>query len=159
MEAILMFARPTRPTLPKRAAVGRGAFSLMEVMAVLTVTGILISMAAPSFRRALEQSRADIAGANLRAIWSAERLYWLDHHAYTQDLDQLVAIDLIDPTIVSSAAPYSYSIAAAADNTFSAAATRSGSTHWSGEFTIDESGVTSGVVQGSGDADIQAAFQ
>src|SRR5262245_45728216 len=87
----------------------RGGFSLIEIMAVVTITGVLISFAAPSFRRAVEQSRADIAGANLRAIWTAQRLYWLEYHKYTENLDELVSLELLDPSLVSATSVYVYS--------------------------------------------------
>ncbi len=128
-------------------------------MVVLVVMGILVAMAAPSFRRALEQSRADLAGANLRAIWSAERLYWLESHAYTDDLNQLQSLQLLDPAVVSAATVYVYAVTAADNNTFTATATRTGSTRWTGEFVIDQTGTISGVIEASGEANIQPGFQ
>ncbi len=77
-------------------------YTLVEVMVVITVIGILTGLAAPSYWRAVEQSRADIAAANLRAIWVAERLYWLDHHVYAADLATLRTLGLLDPEIAAS---------------------------------------------------------
>jgi len=128
-------------------------------MMVVTVMGILISLSVPSFHRALEQSRADIAGANLRALWSAERLYWLEYRTYTTDLSQLQSLGLVDPTIVSAATPYLYAIHFADSNAFSATATRTGSGRWSGECAIDATGTVSGVVQATRVADITPGFQ
>ena len=79
-------------------SVSRG-FSLVEVMVVLTILGILIAMAVPRYTRAIEQSRADIAAANLRAIWSAERLYWLENRVYTADLNRLQTLGLLDSAV------------------------------------------------------------
>ena len=50
------------------------------MMLVLVILGVMFSLASLSSHAALEQSRADLAGANLRAIWTAERIYWLDNH-------------------------------------------------------------------------------
>ena len=136
----------------------RRGFSLVELMVVCTVMVILISMAAPSFRRSMEQSRADIAGANLRAIWTAQRLYWLEERTYTADLSVLESLDLLDPTIVAATTRYVYAISAADDSTFLATATRSGSGLWTGQFTIDEDGNVSGVVQAIGEPDIDPGF-
>ena len=58
----------------------------------MTIIGILTVIAMPSYQQALEQSQADAAAANLHAIWSAERLYWLDYQTYTTDLTQLQQI-------------------------------------------------------------------
>ena len=114
---------------------------MIEVMVVLIVMGILISMSAPSFRRAIEQTRADVAGANLRSIWSAQRLYWLEHRTYCTDLSEFVTLGLIDSTVASSTTIYVYAIQSADANVFTATATRTGSTVWSGDFTIDQTGV------------------
>jgi prepilin-type N-terminal cleavage/methylation domain-containing protein len=131
-------------------------FSIIEVMVVLTIMGILICMAVPSFEQSLEESRADHAAANLRAIWSAERLYWLDNRTYTADLSLLSALGLLDPLIVNSKSPYTYSLAAPDANTFEAAAARNGSTRWTGQFTIDQTGTVSGSVQNSGETVISS---
>ena len=137
----------------------RCGWTLLEVLGVVTMMGVLMSLSAPSFMRGLEQSRADIAGANLRAIWSAERVYWLDYHTYTADLAQLQSLGLLDPSIASATTVYVYAIQSATSSTFTATATRTGSTKWSGEFAIDETGVLSGVVQASGQPDIVPGFQ
>ena len=65
---------------------GTRGYTLVEMMIVLVVMGVMISFGIPQFSRALEQSRADVAGANLRAIWTAERIYWLDNRTYTTNL-------------------------------------------------------------------------
>ena len=136
----------------------RRGFSLVELMVVCTVMVILVSMATPSFRRSMEQSRADMAGANLRAIWTAQRVYWLEYRTYTNDLSVLESLDLLDPTIGAATTRYVYAISAADDDTFLATATRSGSDLWTGQFTIDEDGTVSGVVQALGKPDITPGF-
>ncbi len=131
----------------------------MEVMLVLVVIGVLISMSAPSFHRSIEQSCADIAGANLRAIWTAQRLYWLENRTYTSDLSELESLGLLDPTIVSGTSRYAYAVSTADATTFTATATRTGSVRWTGQFTIDESGVLSGTIQAAGQPGIVPGFQ
>jgi Tfp pilus assembly protein PilE len=125
----------------------------------MTIIGVLVSMSVPSFHHLLEKSRADLAGANLRAIWSAERVYWLENHTYTADFGTLQALGLIDSTIVSSATPYVYQITVIDDNTFVATARRAGSALWNGAFTIDETGTTSGVIFASGELNIVPGYQ
>ena len=141
------------------ASFRRRGVSLMEVMLVLIVIGVLISMSAPTFHRSIEQSWADIAGANLRAIWSAQRIYWLEYRAYTGDLSELESLGLLDPTIIAGTARYTYAVSAADSSTFTATATRTGSVRWTGQFTIDQSGVLSGAVQASGEPNIVPGFQ
>lgn len=144
---------------PPSAAPPPHGFSLVEVIVVLTVLSILVSMAAPSFRRSVEQARADVAGANLRAVWSAQRLYWLENRTYTANFSELESLGLIDPTIASATTIYVYAIASADSDSFSATATRTGSTLWSGQLSIDQTGVGSGVIQAAGYPDIVPGFQ
>ena len=125
-------------------------YTLVEMLVALIVTGVLLSMGVPKFQQSLEQSRADVAGANLRSIWAAQRLYWLENRTYAPDLPTLLAANLIDPSLSTATAPYAYSIANASDSWFTATATRSGSTNWSGSFTIAADGTFSGSVQQSG---------
>lgn len=141
------------------AALCRRGLSLMEVMLVLVVIGVLISMSAPSFHRSIEQSCADIAGANLRAIWTAQRLYWLENRTYTSDLSELESLGLLDPTIIAGTARYAYAVSAADATTLTATATRTGSVRWTGQFTIDETGVLSGTIQAAGQPAIVPGFQ
>lgn len=142
-------------TRPQR----RRGFSLVELLVAITLIGIMTSMAVPSFRRAVDQSRADIATANLRAIWSAERCYWLEYRSYTSDLAQLQSLGLLDPAIVTSSSFYVYDIPAAGAGTFTATATRIGSSRWSGTFSIEETGVISGSISASGEPAIVPGFQ
>lgn len=129
----------------------------MEAMVVLTIMGVMMSLAVPSFRRAIEQSKADIAAASLASIWSAQRLYWLDHRVYAPDLATLAADGLIDPALLpaNTAGFYTYTVQAAADQgSFTATATRNEGSGWSGSYTIDQTGTVSGGVQGDGKSPI-----
>jgi len=140
-----------QPTLPIiRRAASRG-FTLTEMMVVLLIVSIVATMCVPTFQRAVEQSRADIAAANLRAIWAAERVYWLEYHAYTSDsgtnaqLQQLQQLGVLDPAIGSATSGgYSYSINGTGTG-FTATATRN-----SINMTIDANGeiAATGVIVG-----------
>jgi type IV pilus assembly protein PilE len=132
--------------------------SLLELAIVTVIVGILASMSVPSFQRGLEQSRADLAAANLRAIWSAQRLYWLDNREYAPDLTTLESLGLLDQA-VSGQANYDFEITWADESTFTATASRDSNARWNGTFTIDQTGVTSGVLSGSGLPDIVPAYQ
>lgn len=131
----------------------------MEVITVLTIIGVLLSMAAPSFTRTMEQAHADIAGANLRAIWSAQRYYWLENRTYATNLADLESLDLLDASVVTGTSRYSYSMTAADDDTFTAAATRTGSERWSGSLTVDETGVLAGAIQAPGEPDVTPGLE
>jgi prepilin-type N-terminal cleavage/methylation domain-containing protein len=135
-------------------------YSLIEMLIAMVVFATLLSMGIPRFQQSLEQSRADLAGANLRAVWSAQRLYWLENRTYAPDLPTLLSASLIDPSLTTTTAPYSYQVASASSTWFTATATRSGSTAWSGTFTIAADGTFSGAVQQSGgNVSIAPGFQ
>ena len=70
----------------------------------------------------------------------------------------LVELGLLDPGIVSTSGDYVYSVPAAGSNTFTATATRSSGTSWTGSFTIDQNGTTNGAVSG-GTTVITPGFQ
>jgi len=138
-------------------------FTLTELMVTVAVIGVLIGMSAPYFGRTLEQSRADFAVANLRAIWAAQRLYWLENHAYTGKLTQaspkgLFELGLLDPAIVSTTGDYIYTVPSAGSSTFQAQATRATGTSWQGSFTIDQNGTTAGSIS-AGTTTITPGFQ
>jgi prepilin-type N-terminal cleavage/methylation domain-containing protein len=139
-------------------------FTLTELMVTVTIMGVLVGMSAPHFGQALEQSRANFAVANLRAIWAAERLYWLENQTYTDKLTQtspkgLYELGLLDPSIISTTGDYTYTVASAGSATFQAKATRSGSPSWTGEFTIDQTGATGGTLTAPGQSPITPGFQ
>jgi prepilin-type N-terminal cleavage/methylation domain-containing protein len=143
------------------------AFTLIELMVALSIIAVMVVLCAPGFERAIEQSRADVAAANLRAIWAAQRLYWLEYHVYAgsdnaaNGLAQLLATGLLDSKLASSNNRYTYSIASADAEQFSAAATRSGpgSGKWKGVFTIDQNGDLDGKLVADDEPDITPAFQ
>ena len=137
----------------------RRGVSLLEALIALIVIGILVSLSVPSFQRALEQARANSAGANLRAIWSAQRLYWLEYRAYASDVSTLRSLNLLDPTLASGQGAYRYQIQAADAGTFTATATRASNGRWTGTFSIDNTGVVSGVVRAPGEQNLVPGFQ
>jgi len=133
-------------------------YTLVEMMIVLVVLGVMISFGIPQFSRALEQSRADVAGANLRAIWTAERIYWLDNRNYTSSLSVLVNLNLLDPSIPSDTS-YTYLVAEADAATFTATAQRAANVSWSGTLTITQDGGLTGTLTCPGQANIVVGFQ
>ena len=137
----------------------RRGYTLVEMIVAVIVAGVLLSIGIPHFSQSLEQSRADVAGANLRAIWSAQRLYWLQNRTYAPDLNTLLSANSIDPSLPPATIPYTYTIADASDSWFTATATRSGSSSWSGSFTIAADGTFTGSVQQSGGVALAPGFQ
>ena len=135
---------------------GRGV-TLVETMIVVSIIGILASMGVPQFQMAIEQSRANIAGANLRAIWTAQRAHWLQNsNTFAVDLATLRADKLLDAALVddpgdggtvAAGVVYVYSISQSTASTFQATARRVGPAGTTGTLTIDDTGARRGSVQ------------
>jgi type IV pilus assembly protein PilE len=136
--------------LAKSRRPNRTGLTLIEALTAMTVVSVLLAFSAPPVLRIMEEAHADTAGANLSAIWNAQRFYWLENRTYAPDLATLEAAGLLDSTIANAAGRYAYAIDSADDSDFLAVATRNGSDIWSGEFTIDAAGAISGAVQKSG---------
>lgn len=134
----------------QRARQPRGGFTLIEALTALTVISVLLAMSVPSVIRTMEQAHADTAGANLNAIWNAQRFYWLDNRTFAPDLATLEAANLLDVIIVTGNSRYTYAIDTSTASTFRATASRTGSTVWTGQFTIDEAGDITGTVENPG---------
>jgi Tfp pilus assembly protein PilE len=148
--------RHLRPQIVKTSS--RSAATLLELVIVMTILGVLLSLGIPSFQLALEQSRAQVASANLEAIWSAQRLYWLQNRAYAPDLATLQSAGMLDPSLGNQTF-FTYAIASADANSFIATATRVSNTKWNGTFSIDQSGTLSGVLSAPPQQNIEAGFQ
>jgi prepilin-type N-terminal cleavage/methylation domain-containing protein len=141
----------------KRHRSARHGFSLIEVIITMTILAILISISAPSVIRSVEQSHADLAGAGLRMIQTAQRFYWLDNRTYSTDLQTLIDERLVDQNMAATTTRYEYSVSAASVSSFQVQARRrlfddfGGPVYngaWQGTLTIDETGVMTGAVTG-----------
>lgn len=145
------------PALPPTLAPGhrRPGYTLVEVMVVTVILGVLAAMAVPSYRRAVEQGRADQAAANLRTLWAAERLYYLDQQTYTADPSELVSLEVLDAReiqILSSSltfimhgdSSYIYMIDHDRNGVFDIIADRAADAAFTGRLMIDDSGTVNG---------------
>lgn len=144
------------PGRSHRAA--RRGQTLLELMVAITVMAVLAGMTVPTYRRSIEQTKVDVAASNLREIWAAERLIFLESRSYTADPATLadagapvLARPELDPW-------YRYEVNAAAAG-FVATATRWNSAAYSGSLTIDQAGVLSGTIDEGGGASIRPGFQ
>ncbi len=96
------------------------AFTLIELLIVMSVIAILISIALPSFRGMQQQSRIVKAQGDLRSIKEAIESYYSNNGAYPaaanyqitlqNALPQILSTTLNDPFVTGVASPYSYAL-------------------------------------------------
>ena len=114
-------------------------FTLMEVMIVIVVLGVLAGLAVPTYQNAIEHTAVREAETNLKTIYTAEKIYNVNHGTYwgpgsgvtlgdgsANDINQQLNIELTVPSqyysITSIAAGTTGDIA----TSFTATATRIG---------------------------------
>ncbi len=142
--------RPPRAKKPPRRSGSKRGFTLMELCIAMLIISLMMTLASPMFTQAIEHSRLDTAAANLKGLWAAQRVYWLEERHFAPLLANLQAMDLVDSAIAESAsnpnAVYVFDILSASDSQFVCRAVRSGSGVWSGEISIDQDGTLSGSI-------------
>ena len=125
------------------------AFTLVELMVVVTILGVLAALSMPMFASAMETARMDESVAKLRSVSLAQRMYWLEERTYANTLTDLVSSKLLDTVVDSTTKPYQFTVSASDGTTFEVEAERAEST-WSGTVTIDEAGDVAGSVTSEG---------
>jgi prepilin-type N-terminal cleavage/methylation domain-containing protein len=137
-------------TVITKRSTNAGGFTLTEILIAMTIMAILVTMSTPIYSKAIEQGRLDGAARELKTIWSAQRVYWLDNHSYAENIAALQNLDLLRSDLPLSqgsvSAMYIYEIASADGESFTASAVRNASSKWSGEIEINEFGVITGSV-------------
>jgi Tfp pilus assembly protein PilE len=132
----------------RRSARGAAAGNtLMELMLVCAVLGILVGWGAPRFEVAVEQTRVDQAASALRSVWLAERLSWLEHRTFSDDLGALAGQRFVDAALVKQGQPFVLVVEAADAQGFAISAERTGSSAWVGALDLDETGAITGSTQ------------
>ncbi|MEW4568904.1 prepilin-type N-terminal cleavage/methylation domain-containing protein [Tautonia sp. JC769] len=149
----------------------RSGSTLVELMIVALLIGIFASMAIPSYRSSVEQARVDMAAANLRTLWAAERFFFLNERYYTTDTDDLIAYGVFKSSEISGASPggpflmysdpsFTYRIVLQPNNgDFRATATRSAGSAFHGVLTIDAAGVVTGEINDTHGRAVRPGFR
>ena len=100
-------------------------FSLLELLITVMIVGILATVALPNFTKSVEKAKVKDGQSTVAAIASAERIYRLDQGSFGT-LGNLTANNYVsDPDAGNLNTDWNFGVAAAA-NTFTATATRTG---------------------------------
>jgi len=65
-------------------------FTLIELMVVIAIIGILVSIAAPTYRHIVERAKETVLKHNLSAIRDVIDQYYADKGKYPESLEELV---------------------------------------------------------------------
>ena len=129
----------------------RAGFTLSEMMMVCLLIAILVCFSMPVIRHSIEQALVDNAAADLKGLWTAERLYWLKYGMYAESLDVLRQEHFFTQQLMhnSNFIGFTYVIGSVTSNAFVAQATPLDQIRWSGGLSIAQDGLVTGSIQSS----------
>ena len=64
-------------------------FTLIELMIVVAIIAFLAMIAIPNYLKFVARSKRTEAQVNLASLYAAEKAYWVENSAYTNDLSAL----------------------------------------------------------------------
>lgn len=67
----------------------RCGFTLVELMIVVAIIAFLALIAIPNYLKFVARSKRAEAQINLASLYAAEKVYWVENNAYTNDLKEL----------------------------------------------------------------------
>lgn len=76
--------------MKRRIIHGEYGFTLIELMIVMTILGILVTLAQPSFKTATIKAREAVLKENLFVLRDVVDQYFVDHNVYPPSLQELV---------------------------------------------------------------------
>lgn len=76
--------------MKRRIIHGEYGFTLIELMIVMTILGILVTLAQPSFKTATIKAREAVLKENLFILRDVVDQYYVDHNVYPPSLQELV---------------------------------------------------------------------
>jgi prepilin-type N-terminal cleavage/methylation domain-containing protein len=79
----------------KKKLFGKEGFTLIELMTVVIIVGVLAAVAVPLYRGQVKKAIASEGAALVGAVRSAQRVYYAENEAYTDDKDEL-SLDTFD---------------------------------------------------------------
>ncbi len=70
--------------------IGKKGFTIIELLIVITIIGILLTIAQPTYKSSVKRAKETVLKENLFAMRSAIDQYYADNGSYPMTLDDLV---------------------------------------------------------------------
>jgi type IV pilus assembly protein PilA len=111
-------------------------FTLVEIMIVVTIIGILASLAVPAFQRARWKALETSIRNNMRQVWGAAQQYMLENGVDQIDFTTIVQYEIKDGTKTGTNSGYTSVIKQVANEDYATLVSyRAGDTFTEGETT------------------------
>lgn len=130
-----------------RAHARTAGFSMLETLAVLTISAVLMTFAVPGISKNSEAVRMDKASSDLRCLWRAERRFRLEHGSFTGSIASLETAGYIRPALASATEPFTFTVTVGNRSKLTIEAKRTGHDNWYGTLRINEYGELSGDIK------------
>lgn len=128
-------------------AARRAGFTILETMVVVSIAGILMTMAVPQIGKNAETVRVDKASSDLRSLWRAERRHKLERGVFAASLAELENGGYVDGHYAASADPFVFKVLIGNQSQLVLEASRASGSRWYGKLMLDEQGDLSGQLQ------------
>jgi prepilin-type N-terminal cleavage/methylation domain-containing protein len=121
-------------------------FSLMELILVLGIVGMLSTAAVPSFKVAVEETRVDRSVGELRSMWIAQRLHFLQAGRFADSLAELSKANLLPMGATGRTEGFAFKIQPDRRGELKMKARRVKDSSWSGEIYLDKNARLKGEI-------------
>lgn len=79
----------------------RNAITLLELIVVVVILGILVGIAVPVYQKVILRAKIKAAETSLRAIYAAQKIYWLKNGVWfadpdVADINSTLYLDLVE---------------------------------------------------------------
>jgi len=133
---------PYAPTIPGRAAMARSAaFTLLELMIVVTILAIIMAIAIPSVQNAKKNAAGAAAIGRLKTTLTVSEQYFLRFGRYASTVDNFVSSSMMPDYNTSSNSGYSYTYRSGTSTWSMNADPKIPGTSGDNYFFIDQTGV------------------
>ncbi len=146
---------PRRGAHSGRFAGSQQGFSLIELILVITMTGILMTFAIPKTTVTVENTHVNQGVAGMRSLWLAQRRFHMQYGYFAPTLKTLVEKGFAQQNLLEQRDPFRFEVQASGKSKLKIIATRNPSGSWRGRLTLNEMGELGGGVKDGGGHEVR----